>query len=162
MPLLRRQFTIWHLMMGVAVLAVVCRFGESVVRHPSPRTCLPPLMILYLMWACCDGLRIICAAPIWSRPSRLLAFSGLVLLFVAGTAAENRWADLRERSLSHARQAFLCRLSAEGRHGEIIGCGGGVCVRDQVPRADSQEERAEMLRLADHHARLAKYYQARW
>jgi hypothetical protein len=162
MPLLRPQFTIWRLMTGVVVLAVVCRFGESVVRHPSLGTCLPPLMILYLMWVCYDCLRSISAAPIWSRRNRLLALTGLVLLFLAGAAAESRWADFRESSLFHARQALLCRLSAEGGHGEIIGCGEGVCVIDQVPRVDGQEERAAMVRLAGHHDRLAKYYQARW
>jgi hypothetical protein len=162
MLLLRPRFTIWRLMTGVAVLAVVCRFGASVVRHPSPRTCLSPLMILYLMWAGCDCLRILGVAPILSRPRRLLGLAPLVLLIVAATAAESRWADFRQRSRFHARQEVLCRLSAEGGHGQIIACGERGCAVEQVPQADSQEERAEMRRLAHYHARLAKYYQSRW
>jgi len=162
MALLRPRFTIWRLMTGIAVMAIACRFGESVVRHPSPRTYLPALMVLYLMWSSCDCLRIIRIAPMLSQPRMRLAFTGSMLLALAGAAAERRWADFREKSRLHDRQGFLCRLSAEGGHGQIISCGEGGCVVEQIPQADSREERAEMRRLADHYDRLAKYYRSRW
>jgi hypothetical protein len=158
----RPQFTIWRLMTGVAVLAAASRFGESVVRHPSPRTYVPTLMILYLIWAFCDCLRTICIGRVLSRPRMRLAVTGLVLLAVAAAAAENRWADFRGKSRLHDRQEVLCRLISEGEYGQIILCCEGGCVVYQVPQADTQEELAEMLRLADRHAHLAMYYRSRW
>src|SRR4051794_6120451 len=116
MGLLHVRFTLQRLMTSVAVLAIVCRFGESIVRHPSPRTCLPPVMILYLMWAFCDGFRIICLGLSWSTPRVRLAIAGFVLVVAAGAGADSRWADFREKARLHGRQAFLCRLSAGAEH----------------------------------------------
>jgi hypothetical protein len=156
------RFTIWQLMVGIAGLAVVCRFGGSVVRHPSPRSFLPPLMILYMAWASYDGARIIGVGQTWLRRRISLALTGLALLIVVVTAANNRWADFRERGRFHARQELLCRLSAEGKSGQLISCGEGVCEATQIPRSESPAERAEMLRLADYHSCRVKYYQSRW
>ena len=162
MPLRRLRFTTWQLITAVAVLAVVCRFGGAVVHHPSPRTSLPPLVTLYLTWVCCDGLGFICVTPILARPKKCVALAGLALLAVAGLAAERRWAEFDERASFHDGDAHRCRLRAEGEHGRSIACGEGGCVVFEIPRAQSAEDRTEMRRLADYHARLAKYYRSRW
>jgi hypothetical protein len=162
MPLRRLRFTTWQLITAVAVLAVVCRFGGAVVHHPSPRTSLPPLVTLYLTWVCCDGLGFICVTPILARPTKCVALTVLALLAVAGLAAESRWTDFLERSRYHSGQADLCRRSSEGQLGPLICCGEGRCIVVHIPQAQSQEERAEMARNADYHARLADYYQSRW
>jgi hypothetical protein len=157
MRLFRVQFTIWRLMTAVAVLAVVCRFGGALVHRPSARTLLPAVVTVYLTWVCCDGLGFICATPILARLKKCVALTGMALLSVAGLAAESRWTDFHERSRYHSGQADLCRWSSEGHYGPIICCGEDGCVVVRIPQAQSQEERAEMARLADYHARLAEY-----
>jgi hypothetical protein len=162
MPILRVQFTIWRLMTAVAVMAVVCRFGGAPIHYLAPRTCLPLVTALYLTWVCCDCLGNVCTTPILSRPRTYLSLSSQVLLALAALAVERRWTDFDERACFHDSEAHLCRRIAEGEHGRWIACGEESCVVTGIPPAQSEEDRTEKRRLADYHARLAKYYRSRW
>jgi hypothetical protein len=152
----------WRLMTGIAFLAIVCRFGPSCMRHPSPRTCLAPLMLAYLMSSGGECLQIICVGLARSKFKLFGTLTGLVLLAAIGAAAESRWADLQSRRLFHQSEAHRFRLSAEGEYGRMFSCTLEHCVVAEIPQASSPEQRAEMRRLADYHAQMAVYYGSRW
>ena len=137
-----RMTTRW-LMVGVAIVALTCRFGSSVLWPPSPRTLLPSMTAMYLAWSAFDGLRIIIQARRHISLARsLLALTAVALLFLAVVVVEVRRAHFRESAAYHAHQEWLHRESAAGRHGVSYACGEGC----PAPRAGCHwDERSTLI-----------------
>jgi hypothetical protein len=143
-------------MAAVAVVAIACSVDWSGFPERPPRAAPSVLTAVYLAWAVVDGWRLVRV----SRPWVLRFALPLVAVALVGATLLSRRADnLLAMAGRHDWDAELCQRSARGESGTFRVHFEEGCRWFDIPKADTADERAKMLGLAQYHLRMKSKYE---